>query len=1795
MFPTTFTIPTPKVKAKKIKTYDPIEDHIARQMGKTQALRRKSERAKKAQFQMADDITSNVSDGIVRGEIESSISSIFSQFSRPIVVFSLTRALEDMPDSAWKESRMQQIAGHLQAGFGDFTNLLNTIWQGTKDMCDTEKIKEFLIMIWDQIKAFISAVPGYALQGVTFVKDVLLLLLNPKFYKTLMVVVLFIVLRYIGLTNVATLLVGIYLTMQDDSYSKIAGCLAMTLGFTRAKLDFDNMMFGPRSRVQHSGTIQLQMDEMHASPASTLASLALMICSTVFAFKVNDYLPADYDAFAKRMNAHAQVARGFSTINDSFSFVINGIKEAAYSFLGIDPDLNGCIPVDLKENADLLMSFDGEKKARMHASPDLVKQAVKGYDDYLKMRIAYHSNRSLSRLIDRMQIGWVNLNTLAQAFNRDPAGMRVVPSVVMLRGESGVGKSSLLNHLAAYVLAEAGKITEDTTDEEIARAIDECIYVRAAETTYWEGYMHQAVTLVDDAFQVRDSVANANLDVMELIRMSNPFPMPLNMAELGAKGNTNFDSPVIVYTTNVKRLRFESVISDEAVQNRVTFPYEVKIKAAFANERGKLRDEFKTGEIRTDVYSFHRWNTNTGAIEVEGISFEDIVSLLIAHMRKNKNRAAARTANLVTHSRAAMDFVRNFDQAPEIPAPVFGPVPLDDNFGPGERPYRRVFQPVYPLRGRGRGLLPRFQMEDEARRELLRSRREHLGLADARNYDDFDEWYDPGDEFEPRTGWRTWLPSFLFRRLENNEQSSTIYAREAAFYCARGFPPPIYSHYIEFAKVQPDWNEEWDYQQYWALFDYHAEQLAAPIHKRISKEMKTLDDIRDIIAERCERYSETLANAALILVAIGIVAGGYSLMTMLTNNKGNDFWWRRIKVEDDYEQADLIREDIKLADRDYEELGYVYGPRYRRFIEYLEWCRDHQRAVIEGDIDVTNYSIESKELDIPQDSLFITGKHESGKDRKFTGRRRLEDCEYETGKDRKFVSRRQFEDGKFETGKDRKHAGRRLEDNASPQKEVNLQGWACNNARDVSMKIRNNIVRLVPIINGEEHPVWIAAVFICNRDLLMNRHYLVRFAAYAKTYDKVEISVRSINSATGVTYSYEEFTRNIVDYEVEDGVQTDLVVNRLDITTGNRYASLLSHIMNASQLESLLGRRAVLLTGSRTGWEQSFGDVLSVEQLTIDVPTDDGKMVRTEFPSTIHVDISSKSGDCGGVYLLDDPHVQKKIVGLHFAGYVAKACAVPLIRERLDKIVDQTVQFGMEYEYSETPEMLIGNCVMKGKTDKGLTVPSKSNLVQTRIFDKVYESDMLPAKLSYSEKPDGILAKALSKQFNEQPVIDEKILNKSVECYSRLLAQKANKRNMRTLTYEEAVCGIPEDPYIRGVERGTSAGWPYCIDARKGKSEWFGKDGPYDLTTPKSMELKEKIEQDIAHMREGNFVRYTFMNVLKDETRPRAKVEAGKTRVFSACPIDFLVVFRMYFMSFLALMMENRIENESAVGIRAQSMEWTQLAKKLKSVGNRMIAGDFSNYDGTLHSRILWKVYDIIEDYYKISPFYSEDDAKVRKVLWENIVSSESIVNNYIYQLNHSQPSGNPSTAILNSMYNSIACRYVYYAAGHENFNKNVRMIAYGDDNLLSVSSEINWNQQSMTDEFAKIGMTYTDENKVGAVDFRPLEEVEFLKRGFSQPFLGAQFAPLKLSSILECFNWIHKTHDERGVMEQNWEMANLELSFHPDDVFEYWTTKIRTAVAQEYGIRLVRTERLRYLAAIRDNDSSVFAHAQWV
>ena len=195
----------------------------------------------------------------------------------------------------------------------------------------------------------------------------------------------------------------------------------------------------------------------------------------------------------------------------------------------------------------------------------------------------------------------------------------------------------------------------------------------------------------------------------------------------------------------------------------------------------------------------------------------------------------------------------------------------------------------------------------------------------------------------------------------------------------------------------------------------------------------------------------------------------------------------------------------------------------------------------------------------------------------------------------------------------------------------------------------------------------------------------------------------------------------------------------------------------------------------------------------------------------------------------------------------------------------------------------------------------------------------------------------IKKQFGSTPVIDENILDVAIGSYQDMLGKsRVTQDELKVLDFETAVQGIEGSDYFRGINRSKSAGYPWSKESSKGKTHWFGNN-EWTLTSEKALEVKQTIEQQIKDMEEGIVQPYIFVDTLKDETRKIEKVEQKKTRVFAAGPMDYLIVFRMYFLGFLAHMMRNRIDNESAVGIKSQSMEWDLLAKHLLSKGNNMV------------------------------------------------------------------------------------------------------------------------------------------------------------------------------------------------------------------------------------------------------------------
>lgn len=323
-----------------------------------------------------------------------------------------------------------------------------------------------------------------------------------------------------------------------------------------------------------------------------------------------------------------------------------------------------------------------------------------------------------------------------------------------------------------------------------------------------------------------------------------------------------------------------------------------------------------------------------------------------------------------------------------------------------------------------------------------------------------------------------------------------------------------------------------------------------------------------------------------------------------------------------------------------------------------------------------------------------------------------------------------------------------------------------------------------------------------------------------------------------------------------------------------------------------------------------------------------------------------------------------------------------------------------------------------------------------------------------------------------------------------------------------------------------------------------------------------------------------WVDTLKDERRPIEKVDALKTRVFSAGPMDYTLLVRRYFLGFMAHVMRNRIWNEQSIGTNVYGPDWSVTANKLSTKGKHVVAGDFSTFDGTLNTAILERFSDVVSDWY----CDGDENRLIRRVLMQDVYNSIHLCDGVYYGMNHSQPSGNPLTTVLNSFYNSVSVRMVYLmcarqtdlTVGIQNFGEDVSMVSYGDDNVLNISERIiGWfNQETISREFANIGMIYTDETKTGAIvpKTRRLNEILYLKRRFEYRD-GVWMAPLELTTLLEETNWIRGDVDRVGCSKLNCEIACMELGMYPIAVFTEWTKAIEDAFFQETGVALsVRT-----------------------
>lgn len=730
-----------------------------------------------------------------------------------------------------------------------------------------------------------------------------------------------------------------------------------------------------------------------------------------------------------------------------------------------------------------------------------------------------------------------------------------------------------------------------------------------------------------------------------------------------------------------------------------------------------------------------------------------------------------------------------------------------------------------------------------------------------------------------------------------------------------------------------------------------------------------------------------------------------------------------------------------------------------------------------------------------------------------------------------------------------------------------LQAWKDKTAQDlISHRILNNEYKIE--LDGE---FALNGLFVRHNVMLTPKHLWNRM---------VKATNMTIWNIYGSEFTVPVRELKVVDIQDRSGETKDAMLIKFPAYV-NAHSDLVKHFQQMPELS--VRRVDVCVPTLRKIGNQRVAMILgnaaaSFETVCLDIGDTTPEIITMR--QGISYNLNTIGGDCGSPVIANENTFIRKICGIHVAAAAdgTRAYGQSITRADLERALEILKNGGesvLETDFDDLPNLAIVSAnfqlnqeiscedVLKafdmpadtfgyaGRCTDQKTPPGQTDLRKSEIHGYV-EPITKPAYLYRSDV--NLVHKNMEKCAINTPHIPQNEVKRAVnEVKSKLLTGDSRQRLNKVLTYEEAVAGSQVSEFISGLNRSSSAGYGWEKEPGKpGKTTWFG-DSDYIF----SEEVRAVVNDRIALAKVGKRAPTVWVDTLKDERRPIEKVNQLKTRVFAFGPQDFTIAFRMYFLGFIAHIMENRITNEQSLGTNVYGHDWARTAKVLQKRGKKVFAGDFSTFDGTLNSCIMSEFAQVANEFYDDGP----ENALIREVLMLDVYNSLHLCSGKFISLTHSQPSGNPLTTVLNSFYNSVSMRIAFYRlCSNERFDDHVTMVSYGDDNVVNFSDEISekFNQNTVTEAYASFGMIYTDEAKTGGEvqPWRRIDEVAYLKRNFVKD--GAFWrCPLALETILETPNWVRKSPDSRLATRENVENSVMELAQHTRPVFDEWSQRI--------------------------------------
>jgi hypothetical protein len=1359
------------------------------------------------------------------------------------------------------------------------------------------------------------------------------------------------------------------------------------------------------------------------------------------------------------------------------------------------------------------------------------------------------------------------------------AGPRVEPLVIYMYGDSGVGKTGLTYPLATELL----KIDGIPLDGEGAPDPTREIYMRMVEQEFWDAYKNQRVVIYDDFAQIVDSAGNPNAEFMEIIRTGNLAPYPLHMASLEEKNKTYFTSRVILCTSNlpIHRVRPESIFSAQALRRRFDFAVHVVNKEEYTRpgpNGTRMLDpvlvERLTGQKHNlDVYDLWPVDNQTGEyLTDEPLSYHEFAQQCIDAYRRRFER-----------STFMFDYLRDYAALPMIGAPVAAlngeEVVRDEDPAEEEEPLR--VQVGY----------------EEIDRWLANAREPVLtDLAHARTWNRTDI-----------LGFYRVLPTIRHLLSIPVAAEFDAFGRRQLLHAHADYLTNEWRQHLDYmmASLPVDermWNPEagfllWGMCQRDAVLAYSLGPLILEVGAAAEEEeipiLRTLREAADrwktTMLAWIDKARNIIANHPYLAVGLCVIPVLVCLFRQFFPSTKEVEWvspaheglvrGQRIAHAHNcahccarYEHTHMIRPCYTQVDYQHLCGKCQKDGLYTRYVLRLQ----EDMKIQEGFAVMRPSMVEAEEAEHhpPQEVAFYAFDMGEWQDK-------LGEYSSEVSKSGDPITKKSSSprieltgSGDFLT---KKSTTPRVEigdvgdeyKTRDFQRDCAAQMALDPNALQVSKKVINNMYTLELEIDGK----WQARMkmcFVVGRTALTAGHLV----PYLERATNIRIWNQSNKSGHFLPVSSLRWEKIVAS----DGSFRDQLLIAFPLTVQD-HSDLRNNLASSQELTAFKAVHGVVITPCDNTVIMRFGNIKACDNERRYIDDASGVShtyhIRERYE---YVGLETKDGDCGAILMGVSSGLARKILGIHVAGATGLGIASPVNIadvERTLKKFDLRANVSVDWDpllssVGTADDVCLpeGDFVPVGKSIFAVSTPVKTALRPSKIAGLLAPQITAPSALR-PVRVDGVLIDpmmtGLKKAGKIPPFLDQHILDAVLNDMDRLVNSNMAPEHRRVLTNMESVSGVEGDPFLAPISRKTSPGFPWVSQKRgvPGKMRWLGSD-EYKLdpeVEAAMMDMEEKAANNIRSP-------VLWVDTLKDERRPLEKVRLGKTRVFSAGPMHFTLVFRKYFLGFAAHCARNRITNEISIGTNVYSEDWTRTATRLLSKGEKVIAGDFANFDGTLVLHILGQLIDIINN------FYGDDERnqQIRRVLWKEIVNSAHLNGDNVYLWTHSQPSGCPLTAILNSMYNSASMRYVWMTQAPPDmrtmraFNTHVAMVSYGDDNCVNISDDvIAWfNQLTIAEGYAKIGMTYTDETKSGEmIPYRSLSDISYLKRKFVWNEEEHQYvAPLDFSVVLEMTNWVRGDFDLEDKTIDNIETSAFELSLHGQEIFEKWIDKYRIATA---------------------------------